>query len=181
MADNNQMVYPNNMGYSNQNPPMGYTNRNPYLNQYGTVPLNTSNFGNGNANYGVNQFQQAPINTNNNTNNNINQYLKCRPVSSKEEAKAAQIDLDGSLWVFTDVGNEKIYTKQINPNGTATFATYQRIQDEIPQYPTPNEYVTKEEFNKVIQTLMAAMQTPDGNKPEVNDGKQGTQPALMEI
>ena len=55
---------------------------------------------------------------------NANQYLKCRPVSSKEEARAFQIDLDGSLWVFTDIGNEKIYTKQINNDGTATFKTY---------------------------------------------------------
>jgi len=50
--------------------------------------------------------------------------LKCRPVSSKEEAMASQIDLDGSLWVFTDIGNGKIYTKQINNDGTASFRTY---------------------------------------------------------
>ena len=53
-----------------------------------------------------------------------NQFLKCRPVSSRDEAIAFQIDLDGSLWVFTDVGNEHIYTKQINNDGTATFKTY---------------------------------------------------------
>lgn len=54
-----------------------------------------------------------------------NQFLKCRPVSSKEQAQALQIDLDGSLWVFTDIGNEKIYTKQINADGTASFKTSQ--------------------------------------------------------
>ena len=58
------------------------------------------------------------------------QYLKCRPVSSKEEARAFQIDLDGSLWVFTDIANEKIYTKQINNDGTAAFKTYALTQDE---------------------------------------------------
>ncbi len=58
-----------------------------------------------------------------------NQFLKCRPVSSKDEAKAYQIDLDGSLWVFTDLANGKIYTKQINNNGTATFQTYLLTQD----------------------------------------------------
>jgi len=56
--------------------------------------------------------------------NSPNQFLKCRPVSSKDEARAYQIDLDGSLWVFTDVGNGKIYTKQVNNDGTATFKTY---------------------------------------------------------
>jgi hypothetical protein len=74
---------------------------------------------------------------NNGLNNSMNlqsqyQFLKCRPVSSKEEARAAQIDFDGSLWVFTDVGNGKIYTKQINNDGTATFKTYAFTKDENP-------------------------------------------------
>ena len=42
------------------------------------------------------------------------QFLKGRPVSSLEEARASMIDLDGSLFVFTDIANNKIYTKQIN-------------------------------------------------------------------
>lgn len=69
------------------------------------------------------------------------QFLKCRPVSSKDEARACQIDLDGSLWVFTDLGNGKIYTKQINNDGTAAFKTYAEVEDEIPYNST--EYVTK--------------------------------------
>ncbi len=43
---------------------------------------------------------------------------------------AFQIDLDGSLWVFTDVGNDKIYTKQINNDGTASFRTYVYDKDD---------------------------------------------------
>lgn len=84
------------------------------------------------------------------------QFLKCRPVSSKDEARAYQIDLDGSLWVFTDLGNGKIYTKQVNNDGTATFKTYAFTEDENPY--TSTEYVTKEEFNKVVHSLMAAIQ-----------------------
>jgi hypothetical protein len=45
-------------------------------------------------------------------------YLKGRLVSSFEEARAAQVDLDGSLFVFPDIGNKKIYTKKINLDGT---------------------------------------------------------------
>ena len=60
------------------------------------------------------------------------QFLKCRPVSSKEEAIASQIDLDGSLWVFPNVANSKIYTKQINNDGTATFNTYDLVKNENP-------------------------------------------------
>lgn len=56
--------------------------------------------------------QQAPI------------YMKCRAVTSIDEAKAAMIDLDGSLHVFTDIPHRKIYTKQINLDGTASLNIY---------------------------------------------------------
>ena len=88
---------------------------------------------------------------------------------------ACQIDLDGSLWIFPNIGNGKIYTKQINNDGTATFATYTFTKNENPY--NSGEYVTKEEFNQTIQNLMAAIQqqptaasvqsasTPAKNKP----------------
>ena len=94
------------------------------------------------------------------------QFLKCRPVSSKEEARAYQIDLDGSLWVFTDIGNGKIYTKQVNNDGTATFKTYAFVEDEN-SYGS-NEFVTKEEFNKVIQTLMSGIQSMKNNNDKTS-------------
>ncbi len=109
-------------------------------------------------------YMARPIDSQNLLSNN--QFLKCRPVSSKEEARAFQIDLDGSLWVFTDLGNGKIYTKQVNNDGTATFRTYAFVEDENPY--GSNQYVTKEEFNKVIQALMAAMS---------NNGAQESAPA----
>ena len=96
-----------------------------------------------------------------------NQFLKCRPVASKEEASAYQIDLDGSLWVFTDVGNGKIYTKQVNNDGTASFKTYALTKDEKPH--DQNDYVTKEEFNKVIQGLIAAL--PPSEKQKMANGQ----------
>lgn len=72
---------------------------------------------------------------------------------------ASQIDLDGSLWIFTDLNNEKIYTKKINNDGTAAFNTYLLSKEPEPVIST--EFVTKEEFNRVIQSLVAAM----GTKP----------------
>lgn len=88
-------------------------------------------------------------------NQNSNFFLKGRPVTSKEEALAAPIDLDGSLWIFPCLGNKKIYTKRINNDGTATFSTFTLTQDENPY--NSGEFVTKDEFNKVIQTIMAAI------------------------
>lgn len=111
-------------------------------------PYNNSN----NLMYGLEQYrvnnQQPQLQFN-------NQFLKCRPVSSREEAMAFQIDLDGSLWVFPNIGNGKIYTKQVNNDGTATFSTYTFTENENPY--NSNQYVTKNEFNKVVQTIMAAI------------------------
>ena len=52
------------------------------------------------------------------------QMIKGRPVSSLEEARASMIDLDDSMYVFTDVANKRIYTKQILLDGTAELKTY---------------------------------------------------------
>lgn len=57
------------------------------------------------------------------------QVLKGRPVSSYDEAKASMIDLDGTLFVFTDIANHCIYTKQILLDGSAELKTY--VQHEL--------------------------------------------------
>ena len=50
---------------------------------------------------------------------------KGRPVSSVEEARAASIDFDGSIFYFPDVANNCIYTKQINMDGSASINVYE--------------------------------------------------------
>ena len=135
---------------ANYNPQMGYpttTGQAPIATQY---PYGMNNYSNILTKQSYESFQ--PV-----------QFLKCRPVSSKEEAMASQIDLDGSLWVFTDIGNGKIYTKQINNDGTASFRTY--AQDKNDNIYANSQYVTREEFNKVIQTLMAATQVQSSQPP----------------
>lgn len=107
-----------------------------------------------------------------------NQFLKCRPVSSREEARAAQIDLDGSLWVFTDVGNNKIYTKQINNDGTAAFKTYALTADETPFY-NGQEFVTKNEFNKVIQSLVAAIQQQNSSNVNIKNTQKESKDTVL--
>lgn len=85
----------------------------------------------------------------------MNQFLKGRPVVSLEEARAAQIDLDGSLFVFTDIGNKKIYTKQINLDGTATLNIYTL---DNPSSQNQTTYITKEEFDTTIRNIKQEMQ-----------------------
>ena len=98
-------------------------------------------------------------------------YLKGRPVLSVEEARASQIDLDGSLHVFTDIGNKKIYTKQLNLDGTATLKTYVLVEDK-PLTSMDTEYVTKAEFQQAlaqIQNALAATQQKEEKRPTVLD------------
>ena len=53
--------------------------------------------------------------------------LKGRPVSSLEEVRASSIDFDGSVFYFPDMANRRIYTKQINIDGTAALNVYELI------------------------------------------------------
>lgn len=154
MANYNQLPPVNNQGgnYNSQN---GIIGNNGYQG-----PMNNgNNFQNNNGFYNTNAYSgysyDGYLGRNLQQQQN-NQFLKCRPVSSKEEAMAFQIDLDGSLWVFTDVGNGKIYTKQINNDGTATFNTYGYIKEEPQVFTNSNQFVTREELNKVVQNIMAA-------------------------
>lgn len=79
--------------------------------------------------------------------------LKGRPVSSLEEARATSIDFDGSVFYFPDLANKKIYTKQINMDGTASLNMY-----ELKPMPkeTVNDYITRAEFEEAIRQLAAA-------------------------
>lgn len=85
------------------------------------------------------------------------QGLKGRPVSSIEEARAQSIDFDGSVFLFPDMANKKIYTKQINMDGTATLNVYelQDIPTEVPMVNVSN-FITREEFEAVIGQLRNA-------------------------
>ncbi len=87
-------------------------------------------------------------------------YIKGRPVVSVEEARAAQIDLDGSLFVFTDIGNKKFYTQQINLDGTATLNTYSLVENVAPI----ESYVTKTELEKAISLLREEMSQEERKK-----------------
>ena len=102
----------------------------------------------------VPQYQQQSVQT-----------LKCRPVSNVDEAKASMIDLDGSLFVFPDVANGCIYTKQIMLDGTAEFKTYRIVGEQKPKQ-TNDEYVLRSEFQEQLQCINAELKRLRGAENE---------------
>ena len=84
--------------------------------------------------------------------------LKGRLVSSFEEARAASIDFDGSVFYFPDLANKRIYTKQINIDGTASLYVYEMREmpvqrDEGSFVPSVEKFVTRDEFEQVLEQL----------------------------
>lgn len=97
--------------------------------------------------------------------------LKGRPVSSLDEARASTIDFDGTVFYFPDLANKRIYTKQINLDGTASLLMYEL--KEIPtETPTTTGFITREEFEATIlqikETLSAAV-IKNANSAEKKD------------
>ena len=85
-------------------------------------------------------------------------FLKGRLVSSIEEARAQTIDFDGSVFYFPDLANKKIYTKQINLDGTSSLNMYELKEIPQPMMVTQGqEYITREEFEAAIASLKEKM------------------------
>ena len=135
--------------------PYSSTYTNPYGQQLAQNRLNQMeqqyNANQYGMQYPMQQPQQAP------------QYIKGRPVSSFDEAKAIAIDWDGSIFVFTDVANKKIYTKQIMLDGTAELKTYVLAEPEpapTPTQPQTNDdaYVLRSDFESQIEHMQAEIE-----------------------
>ena len=82
--------------------------------------------------------------------------LKGRPISSLEEVRAASIDFDGSIFYFPDLANKRIYTKQINIDGTASLNMYE-LKDEAPMSPSVEKFVTRDEFQQVLAEIRQSL------------------------
>lgn len=85
--------------------------------------------------------------------------IKGRPVASIEEARASIIDFDGSIFYFPDLANKRIYTKQINVDGTAVLNMYELKEIPVDTTSASVQYVTREEFEAAIQSLRQPQQT----------------------
>lgn len=171
---NNQSFSNGNIGIfgnnSQRNTLNNSSNQYPYSNNIGLNNYENSMGNRMNGFQNGNYFQSQ---------NQGNQFLKGRPVSSREQASAAQIDLNGSLWVFTDVGNERIYTKQILPDGTSKFRVYVYSKEESQSNGYSAEFVTRTQFDKTLQTLMGVIQNINNNL-ESAGSKEKTPPTGLQ-
>lgn len=117
-------------------------------------------------NYSYYPQQQQPL-----TRPQYVNFLKGRPVSSLEEVRATSVDFDGSISYFPDIANKRIYTKQVNMDGTSTVLMYQLTEIPKETVVNNNDYITREEFEKAIQQIMsaqAAVQVPKEAPPQLN-------------
>lgn len=93
--------------------------------------------------------------------------LKGRPVSSIEEARASTIDFDGSIFFFPDLANRRIYTKQINMDGTSTLNMYE-LRDVPTEQPIVNlDFVTRSELEAALQELKKSLIPVKEEAPKV--------------
>lgn len=144
----------------------GMYNMNPYQQQLAQNRLNQME-----QQYNGQMYQPNYQAQNNQQIGTQMQILKGRPVSSFDEAKASMIDLDGSLFIFTDIGNKRIYTKQIMMDGTAELKTYvleeqPNMMKEVKQ--NKNDiYVLKSDFDRVMEQINHRIKSiVDGEKNE---------------
>lgn len=98
--------------------------------------------------------------------------LKGRFVSSVDEVRAAQVDFDGSIFIFPDIANKKIYTKQIDLNGNVKLEEYDWVP--IEKTAAVGDFVTKQEFEetmaKVKEAISQAIQPQVTKQPQSKEG-----------
>ena len=97
--------------------------------------------------------------------------LKGRPVASLDEVRATSIDFDGSVFYFPDLANKRIYTKQINIDGTASLYVYELkeipVEKEASSFvPSVEKFVTREEFERVLAELRQKPTEPAAPAPQ---------------
>ncbi len=115
---------------------------------------------------------------------NQNATPRVRPVSSLDEVRAMSVDFDGSVFYFPDYANRRIYTKQINMDGTASINMYEL--KELPNNSQGNnvDFITRNEFNNALSQIKEAFSQLTQVQTNINpqsQQQQNTQPPTEQI
>lgn len=99
--------------------------------------------------------------------------IKGRPVTSIDEAKAAQIDLDGTMTYFPSLGENKIYVKSIGYDGLPVFNVYQLV-DAKQNQPLYADNSTVMALQQRVDNLERLIKGVNNNvQPNANDAVGG--------
>lgn len=96
------------------------------------------------------------------------QGLKGRIVTGMEEARAAQIDLDGSVFVFPSLSENKIYTKTIGLNGNPIFEVFVKQAEQEKQTPVYAESGVVAALQQRVENLEKMLQGVSVNVQSVS-------------
>lgn len=92
----------------------------------------------------------------------VNNIVKGRVVTGIEEARAAQVDLDGTPSYFPSLGEGKIYVKYIGMDGLPVFQTF------IVEQPKPQmQGISLESLAQRVQNIENAIQNMKGDAVNV--------------
>ena len=98
----------------------------------------------------------------------VNNIVKGRVVTGIEEARAAQVDLDGTPSYFPSLGEGKIYVKYIGMDGLPVFQSF-IVEQQKPQMPG----ISLESLAQRVQNIENAIQNMNGGavnvQPNGND------------
>ena len=98
----------------------------------------------------------------------VNNIVKGRVVTGIEEARAAQVDLDGTPSYFPSLGEGKIYVKYIGMDGLPVFQTF-IVEQPKPQMPG----ISLEALAQRVQNIENSIQNMNGGavnvQPNGND------------
>ena len=109
---------------------------------------------------------QSPQNTAQSAPAAQNQGFYVRPVTSREEAVASQVDFFGPGTIMPDLSHGVIYLKRFNPqNGASDFFAF---TVEQPKEEAPVQYATKED----IDALRCEIEQLKSRKVKKNDAEE---------
>lgn len=129
----------------------------------GAVPQMQQRLGNLQQMYGTPQQMQSPYSGLPTFQQQSTPYIKGRLVSGVEEARASQIDLDGSSTFFPSPAEGKIYEKLIDLNGLPVFRVYELVKSPIVPTDFQNSDTVKDlqervsQLEKTIQDLQGVI------------------------
>ena len=163
--------------YDYMNAPQSVRNTIPdslYQNQYNSAPqgINSAMTAYGASMQPYNQQPFNPYNQiqpNNRQPNKIPQNFMVRVVTGYEEVAATPIPLDGTICLFVDVPNKKIYSKQLNmDDGSALYGVYNKVdtnqpvkqeekETDVTLEKEPKDFVERTEFDSFKQQITEAL------------------------